>query len=530
LEEALKMGKVSAGGGFRLFVGVVASNAIMAVGTVILARLLSPTEYGLYSVATVPALTMNLFRDWGVNSAITKYVAHFKATGNEEDTRNVVAAGLVFEILTGLCLSLLSVFLAGFIASTIFHRPEVAPFISVISVTIFSGSLLTAAQSSFVGFERMELNSLTLVSQAIVKSAVSPLLVLLGFGVLGTVLGYTLSYLFAGILGLIMLYFVLFRNQKGTRTNRAKIRHTLRTLLHYGLPLSIASILEGFLVQFYSFMIAIYVSDIMIGNLRVATNFAVLLTFFTIPISTVLFPAFAKLDPKNNRRLLKTVFMSSVKYTALLLVPATAAVMVLSKPMTSILFGEKWVHAPLFLTIYVIGNMLSAIGNLSVAGLLRGLGETKTQMKLNLLTTLVGIPLGFLLIPSLGLIGALIGPLLAGLPSTFFGLHWIWKRYGITVGWGSSIRILAASIIAAGITYLSLHFINGAEALRLVIGGIVFLSVYIVLASRMGAIAQSDVNNLRTILSGVGFLSNLPLTAIEWIVGRIGPSTKTQGQ
>ncbi len=516
-----------------MFVGMATSTAIMAVGTIILARLLSPAEYGLYSVALIPSLTINLFRDWGVNSAIIKYVAHFREEKKEENIRDTIAAGLIFEISTGLILSLLSVFLAGFIASTIFHRPESAPLISIVSITIFSGSLLATAQSSFIGFERMELASLTLICQAAVKSVLSPLLVLLGFGALGAVLGYTLSFLAAGIASSAILYFLLFRKLKRTKNNRFEISKTLRNMLHYGVPLSINSIIGGgssilggsgggLLVQFYSFMMAFYCSNVMIGNFKAATNFAVILTFFTVPISAVLFPAFSKLDSQNESQLLKKVFTSSVKYTAMLLVPATTAVMVLSKPMISTLFGEQWVYAPFFLTIYVISNLFSGFGNLSMGRLLTGLGETKTLMTFGFLRLLFGLPLAFLLIPSLGIIGVIVGTLFAGLPGMFLGLRWIWKRYKVTADWGSSAKIFVASAIAAATTYLSLNFLNTVEWLRLIIGGTVFLTVYITVAPSIRAIVQSDISNLRTMLSGLGLIStiaNLPLDVAEKVAG-----------
>jgi len=69
------MGKVSATGSFQLFIGVATSTIAMAVGTIILARLMLPEEYGLYSIALIQSYMIVLFRDWGVNSAITKYVA-----------------------------------------------------------------------------------------------------------------------------------------------------------------------------------------------------------------------------------------------------------------------------------------------------------------------------------------------------------------------------------------------------------------------------------------------------------------------
>jgi O-antigen/teichoic acid export membrane protein len=79
---------------------------------------------------------------------------------------------------TGFILSLILISLSSFIALAVFNRPESVPLIAIASATVFAGALQTAAQSTFVGFERMELNSLTNVCQAIVKSIAVPLLVL----------------------------------------------------------------------------------------------------------------------------------------------------------------------------------------------------------------------------------------------------------------------------------------------------------------------------------------------------------------
>ncbi|MEJ5328343.1 MAG: oligosaccharide flippase family protein [Candidatus Bathyarchaeia archaeon] len=79
MQKILELGKVSATGGFQLFWGVALSTIIMAAGTIILARLMTPEEYGLYSIALVPTYMAVLFREWGVNSAITKYTASLRA-------------------------------------------------------------------------------------------------------------------------------------------------------------------------------------------------------------------------------------------------------------------------------------------------------------------------------------------------------------------------------------------------------------------------------------------------------------------
>jgi len=81
-------------------------------------------------------------------------------------------------------------------------------------------------------------------------------------------------------------------------------------MLKYGLPLSISAILGGSLTQFYNFLIAIYCTDIMIGNYQVALGFAALITFFSTPIATVLFPAFSKLNAQKETETLRNVFSS----------------------------------------------------------------------------------------------------------------------------------------------------------------------------------------------------------------------------
>jgi len=529
MEKSLEMGITSARGSLHLFLGVALSTVIMAVGTIVLARLLMPAEYGLYTVALAPSLMIGLFGDWGISSAITKYTACARVENKEEDIRGIIAAGLIFEAMAGLALSLISFFLATFIASAIFHRPESTPLISFASFTIFANSLLVAIQSSFAGFERMELSSITMICQSVVKTVASPLLVLLGLGALGAMIGYTVSFLAATIIGVVVLYFALLRSLKRTQVNRSQIYRTLRAMLRYGVPLSASTIVAGFQLQFYSFMMAFYCDNVTIGNYQAANNFAVLLTFVTVPISTVLFPAFAKVDPKNEQELLRTIFTSSVKYTALFLVPATMGVMILAKPMVSSLFGETYTYAPYFLTLYVISNLFTVFGGLSMRSLLAGVGETKVIMKLSLLTLIFGLSLAFLLVPAFGVVGVILGNLFAGLPSLFWGLHWVLRHYHVKAEVKSSAKILLASTLAALPAYLITNALRTSEWVRLVIGITIFLAIYIFTAPTIGAVTQTDINNLRAMFSGMGLLSkliNIPLTIAERIAKSVFGSKK----
>ena len=169
-------------------------------------------------------------------------------------------------------------------------------------------------------------------------------------------------------------------------------------------------------------------------------------------------------------------------------------------------------------------NLFVIMGGITIPSLLIGLGETKMMMKQSLLSLILGIPLAFLLIPTFSILGAILASLLSGIPSRFWILYWVWKHYKVKINFKSSARIFTASAIAAITTYLSLNFLPSAELTRLITGGMIFLGVYIFATPMIGAIDQTDINNLRAMFSGLGIISKLmevPLLIMAKINGKL---------
>jgi stage V sporulation protein B len=520
MDKALKLGKTSAAGGFQLFMGKTLSTIILAVGTIVLGIFILPSDYGLYAVALIPASTVLLFQDWGVGSALVKYCAQYRAMGRESELRRIILAGLAFEACTGLLLTVFSLAASSIVAGMVFAKPEAAFLIAIASVSVLASALLVGAQSVFVGFERMSLASIAMLCQAATQAVLSPLLVYMGYGALGAVIGYTAASAVTGAVAVALLYTGIVRKLPCSRADGVSMRRTLAPLLKYGVPLAVASILSGALTQYAQFVMGSAVDLASIGNYRIASNFAVLLTFFTIPISTVLFPAFSKINPEDEPQLLKTVFASSAKYTALFLVPATVAMMTLAHPLIATIYGEKYPYAPLYLALGVAGNLFALLGSLSMSSLLTGLGETKLLMKLNLLTLAIGIPASTILIPTLGIIGLIIAVTLAGAPSLLFGLRWVSRRYSAKAELTYSAKVFLASATAAIPAYTLVQYSRLAVWVQLFTGAGSFLLVYLIVAPLVGALTKSDIRNLRAMFSSLGIISkliNLPLVLSEKI-------------
>ena len=198
----------------------------MAIGTFVLAALLNADQVGLYGMALIPSTTIGFFRDWGINSALTQQIAHLRAAGKDYETHDLIYAGVIFELVSGIILSVVCFAIAEPLAYLLSPNDvaELTLYISVMSFSIFGGAVFAAASGIFLGFERMKLNSLTQIFQAVVKTALGPLLIVVGFGVLGAIYAAMASIVAGGVIAIVIVYFSLFGPLHKRKTGKCDLR------------------------------------------------------------------------------------------------------------------------------------------------------------------------------------------------------------------------------------------------------------------------------------------------------------------
>jgi O-antigen/teichoic acid export membrane protein len=529
MSKAADMAKVSVRGSFHVMWGLVVSTVISAVGTIIIASLLGEDNYGLYAITLTTPNLIVLFRDWGVNFAMVRYTAQSKAEDRNAAIRSILVSGLLFELAVGVVLSVVSFLLSGFLAASVISRPTIAPLIQIASFIVLASALISTATAAFTGVERMHFNSVMLVSQSVVKTTLIVGLVLLGLGTFGAIIGATLATFMAGLIG-ILLMFTIYK-QLPNPDGKLEIGSNIKTMFRYGLPLSIAGIIAGFMAQFYNVILYGYVSNnALIGNYAIAQNFVVLITFFALPINTMLFPAFSKLDHTKEEETLQNVFQISVKYASLLVVPFAAMIMVLAPSAISTLFANRYAEAPLFLSLLAINYLYAALGNLSLGNLINGQGQTTFNLKVTIITALIGFPLGFFLIFNLGVLGLILTTIIVNIPGIVISLAFVKRRYNLTLDWKSSAKILLSSGGAAILTYAVIMQLGVLPSLiRLIIGVAIFALTYLIVAILTGTFSSADINNLRQMVTALGPLStilNLLLNIIEKLMSVFKPGRK----
>jgi O-antigen/teichoic acid export membrane protein len=532
-EKALQMGKSSTAGSFFLMIGIVCSSVILALGTLVLGNVLSAEELGLYSIVLIPSTIIAYFRDMGVNSAMTQRIANLRVTNKNSEIHDVILSGVLFEVISGAILSLVCFAISNYLA-VLLSRPDASSLIALMSVSIFASSVVSAASAIFFGFEKMKFNSLTQIVQAIIKTLFGPLLVILGYSVLGAVLGVVISVVVSGLIGMLLVYFVLFRPIRKLKIGKFNIKQALVPLLKYGIPLTFSGIVLGVLPQFFASFMTAYVSDGIMGNYTAAIYCAVIVTFISFPVSNVLFPAFSKLNPEKEPEQLKTVFSSSIKYTAILLIPTTMLIMTLSTPLLYTLFPQdgilqalftvgaepKFQYAPIFLSISSIVNLFVLFGNVSLSAFQTGIGKTKQIMKQSMLSLVISVPFAYAIITYFGtfsgemgevyvVIGGITAVMVSTIPGMIWGLIWAWKNYRVKADFKNSGKIFISSVIASIVAYAFSIIISAPYVILLFVGAIIFILVYLICAPLIGAVSRTDIDNLKIMTSGLGPISKI---------------------
>jgi O-antigen/teichoic acid export membrane protein len=351
-------------------------------------------------------------------------------------------------------------------------------YIQIVSISILFQAMMMSANSAFVGLDKTEYNALTMNIMAGSKTVSAILLVLLGFGVTGAVLGFTVGYMVASILAIALL-FAKVLGPRG-KLSRADFVESLKVLVSYGMPVYIAVLLVGFTPLYNQVVLTFFASNFDIGNYSVATNFLVLMAVIPGSITTALLPAFSKLD-SSSAESVRAFFRRAMKYACLLVVPIATLLIILSQQVVQIVYGSAFQLASSFLPLGCLPFFLVGIGYLTLTSLFNGLGQTRTTLKISAVGFLIDIALAPILTVTYGVPGVLIASLFSSSVAMLYGSYVARMKLKIGIDARTTAKIYLASAASAIPPLLLMRIVQMPSVVALVACGVLFIFVYMTL-------------------------------------------------
>ena len=494
----------SAKGSLILIIGQAASTLISALGSILVARIIGSSSYGLIAIAQIPINIADIFIQNGVSQAIINFIVEARSEGEEDKISGIIRAGFIINLLLGLVATSGLYFLAGYLSNQVYGNPALQQLIQILSFSVLARAFMSTSASVLIGFEDMNQRNLINILYAVLKSIIGPVLVYLGYGVVGAAYGRMTPYLVASVIAFILVYRALGNNTISTVSDMENFRR----IISFSYPLFFSNLLSRSLTKALNFILPLYVSATLMGNYSAATTFTMLITFFMTPISTASFPLFSKLKPEDS--VFEYVFQNVIKYETMIVYPIATAVIGLSNHLVQILYGNDYPNTPFFLQILMLNYIFVGFGNAASIRLLNSQKQTQVALRRTFLYLSFGIPIGLYLIPKYGIVGFQVTNLLAPVGGLFYVLWWIKKNMGINVDIKSTLKIFISSLFGYSACLILTSIIDLNPVFELLAGGAILALVYLISLLLSGALTKSNISDIYSIVSRY--------KAIKWFI------------
>ena len=358
----------------------VAVRALGIIITVVLARLLTPEDYGLIGMLSIFIAVSDVFIQSGFGQALIQ-----KSDCTDED----FSTAFYFNVAVSLLIYVALFFGAPLIAA-FYREPQLISITRVLSLNFVLGSFNLVQQSKL----RKSMNFKPLAYISLICTVVSGVI-----GVGMAYIGFGVWSLVAQTLSATLVRVVVFPLFTKWTPNRPFNYQSFRHLWGFGSKILVTGIFEVIVRNLSNIIIGRFYNKEQVGYFSKARNFAdVPATTMYSVLGTVLFPLLSEIHEDEERH--KTVFKRVSFYTVLITFPVMILMTLLAKPIVIILFTEKWAACIPLLQAFLLARAFLPL-NVINANMLQSRGETKLYMNiyfftgpLSVIAVLVSIPFG----------------------------------------------------------------------------------------------------------------------------------------
>ena len=404
LAGTVMRGVAIAGGGYAL------TQILTAVAYLVLARLVTPTEFGQLAAGTILVGLTGLFTESGMVSALV-----YRRDRLEEAT----ATATVSTILGGILFSLISLALAPVIGA-IFHSSTVTGVAAAVSGLAFLHTSAVVAEALMQRRFSFVRRTIVEPAAAVAFGVTAIVLTAKGFGVWGLVIGQ-----YAGALVETTLSWILAR----WRPNLRLASYAMwRELIAYGRHTIAATGINRAADQITVFLLGRFTGTAALGQFQYASRVATLpLAMIMAAASYVLFPAFARIATERER--FHAGVQRASRWMAVLATFGGLILIPLGKPLVILAFGSVWAAA---------GDGVMALGVFTVARAITSLlvetvkahGRPDIVVRMNGLEVVVDT-VAMVALLSFGLVGVCIGLSIGAVVRAAYALHRVDRVVGL---------------------------------------------------------------------------------------------------
>ena len=427
----------------------------------LLARYLGPDGLGLLSMVTMLASIIELIAIFGIDGALTKYVAEYKGKEQKDKMCELFSSAFVTILIIGVITSMIF-FVCSNIFADIFNMSSLSSLLKIYA-PIFPFSFTYAIIISyFNGLREMRFYALSRILQASLALAFILALLIIGLGVEGALWGTIFAIIVTVCVNMsIMKKFIRFKF--------SNYKKNIKMLASFGSRITGANMIWQTYYYMDSLMIGYFLTSTEVGYYAVAISLSRFFWLVPRAIATVAYPAISEYWANGNRQAVNKLVDKSTKYSACILIFAGMSIVFFAKDIITFLFTPEFLPAVLPLAILITGTVTSGILR-SVGGIFASVGKVNLVLKISIIGAVGDIILNMILIPIYGIIGAATATTASYALNVFITIFFLRRALAIKLdtAWFTKMTALIGTsvMIFYGLDFIN-HYFSAAIALIL---------------------------------------------------------------
>ncbi len=467
-------------------VGNIAAAALSFVFSIIVARMLQPEQFGLFSFALVVMGFFVIFIDLGTNNTFIRFASDLFEKKQNSKVRSVLSFFFKFKMLLALLVGAIMLLFPGSISAGIFGKPESELFIVLAAFMLIANSAFEFMNMVFVAFKNFSYIIILRLVERVLRIGLVLALVALGLGAVGAVSGVAVVFAIVAVAGgvLIARRYRCVLNARGPEFRK-------KALVSFGFWAMVGATITNVYLVTDSLLISILRPVWEVGFYSISASWMTLITYL-VPISyTVMYPYFSGLDEGSKFKALG----NSIKYALIVALPLALLMSAFSSPIISILYGSSFAPAAEALRMLSLVSVTLVISPL-LFGYLYGMGKPMVHTLFMVVFFGLNIGLNYFMINLYGIWGAATATLLARTLEIAVFIAFIRISMNCRFEW----RDFMKPAIAALIIYIVASLWSIGDIYQMVAYGIALLAVYLGIMLAIGGISRSDIRRFMGML------------------------------
>lgn len=433
-------------------------QGIAFVVMIVMARMLTPEDYGLVGMLTIFIAISQSLIDSGFSQALIR-----KQNRTETDNSTVfyfnIAVGAVLYLVLFLCAPLIARF---------YDQPILVPLTRLVSLSVLINSFVVVQRALLTVNIDFKTQAKASCIAALSAGAVGIGMAYGGFGV-WSIVWYQLTNLSVNV-GLLWLL-------SKWRPQRIFSWAAFRELFGFGSKLAVSGIIDTLYNNVYLIVIGKVFSASDLGYYTRASQFAQFPSSnLTGILQRVTFPVLCTIQDEDER--LRSVYRRFLRLSAFIVFPLMMGLAAVAHPLVVLLLKEQWAFSAVLLQILCFCMMWYPIHAINL-NLLQVKGRSDLFLKQEIYKKIIGVSILCITVP-MGLVAMCVGTILSSFISLFINTYYTGKliHVGFLRQMGDLLPSLLYALSMGAVVSCAVRFVPGND-LKLLVGipvGVLYFS------------------------------------------------------